>query len=177
MIYSPMCKRPTVSSCRSRLRQTCGASSNDRSLVELVGTLDKLADVQEALEGDAVNAEQLRLAAYDRNSGCTVRVPDERELAKVVAHAILHHRFAIFLGLCSSLLHDVKLVAHLALGHDHLLIPCNLNSEGICELRPFVGVHVRQEGHLREERVVLVPLVLSCLLNDVTERLSVERPT
>mmetsp|Transcript_108340 Transcript_108340/g.349715 ORF Transcript_108340/g.349715 Transcript_108340/m.349715 type:complete len:217 (+) Transcript_108340:3-653(+) len=146
-----------------------------RSLV-FVGALQQVAHVQEAVEAALVEAQTPR-RAFRRHRRRPGLVRDQSELAEVVTDAILHYLFPVLHRKSNTLLDDVELGAGLALAHHVLPVPEALRLQGVGELRALVGVHGAQQGHLGQEAVVAVTLLLSGLPHDVVEGVPVQLPT
>uniref|UniRef100_A0A7S3HZM5 Uncharacterized protein n=1 Tax=Favella ehrenbergii TaxID=182087 RepID=A0A7S3HZM5_9SPIT len=136
---------------------------------------------QKSHEAVAVDCRNLHLRLSDNVRGTRLAL-EECALSEVVRRAVVHDLGGFGAGLqrlCGNALardQQVEVVTFLALSNDGL--PCSeaVLLDGVSDLASLVVVHGLQNGDGLQEVFVLVALVLSGILHDVVEGVSVELP-
>ena len=156
-------------------------SCHELGVVLHVSLQDSVNGSQETTEGLSFESNQLQAGAGDDVGGSGL-ILEQGALSEVVSLLILKDLsgwLAWLKGLGGDGLsaHDeIEDVTSLSLSDNVVscLIPFFFN--GIGQLGSFVSVHVLQDSHFLEEKLILVSLSLGRVLHNVVESASVEGP-
>ena len=118
------------------------------------------------------------LSNHIRSSGF---VSDQSQLSKVVTSLVLHHFLRGFASLdslgsdCLTILDNIEVIALVTFLNDQVVRLELFLFEGIRQLASLVVVHALEDLNSAQELLILLSLLLSCILHNVIESVSIQR--